>query len=590
MNFAHALLTHRRLPLIIAILAIILTLPSLNVGLALDDYHHKLAIKGSDSVIRLLDSPFDLFRFFDGSDPQRMHKIIDYGLFPWWTYPKAKGALWRPLTCLTHWLDYKLWPNIVPLMHAQSILWYGALVAAVTLLYRRFMGLTIVAGLAALLYAVDDAHGTPICFLANRNTLLATFFGVLTIIAHDRWRRNGWRMGALFGPVLLALSLLSKEAGIATCAYLFAHVIFVDRSHWAGRLAALIPYLVVVILWRTAWTKLGYGIENVGGYIDPLKNAVGFIGAVKHRLPFLLLGQWALPPADISCIVEPQTWIFLYRGALIFLVLSAVILIPLLWRNRTARFWAAGMVLSAIPICATWPQDRLLFFVGIGAMGLLAQFLNTVFGNNQWRPKFLLWHIPAVLLGVLFILIHLIIAPITLPIRTSFALVPKQFADQLQLTAPMDNSIVNQDLIVVNPPVALLTSFAPFKWEACDEPVPRHFRVLTSSLFRPVKVHRPDEKTLLVRPEYGYYAWVGDQIFRSPKHPMLLGQRVELTGMTVEITELTPDGRPYEAAFTFDVPLEDPSLRWLQFKDGAFVPFTPPAIGQTIELHAHLKF
>jgi len=47
-------------------------------------------------------------------------------------------------------------------MHAHSLMWFGLLVVAVTLLYRRLMGLTLAAGLAALLYAVDDAHGMPV--------------------------------------------------------------------------------------------------------------------------------------------------------------------------------------------------------------------------------------------------------------------------------------------------------------------------------------------------------------------------------------------------------------------------------------------
>ena len=65
---------------------------------------------------------------------------------------------------------------------------------------------------------------------------------------------------------------------------------------------------------------------------------------------------------------------------------------------------------------------------------------------------------------------------------------------------------------------------------------------------------------------------------------MPLGQRVKLTGVTVEVTALTPDNRPAEATFSFDVPLEDPSLRWLFWEDGSFVPFTLPAVGKTVEL------
>ena len=74
------------------------------------------------------------------------------------------------------------------------------------------------------------------------------------------------------------------------------------------------------------------------------------------------------------------------------------------------------MILSVIPIGATVPADRMLLFVGIGAMGLLAQFFNGVFGRCKWRPQMFLWRIPAVSLGALFVLIHLVISPLALMI------------------------------------------------------------------------------------------------------------------------------------------------------------------------------
>jgi hypothetical protein len=584
-SFTCTILTHRFFPFCVATLAIILTLPSLNAGLFVDDYHHKLLMDGSDSPIRLLDSPIDMFNFFDG-DPEHTFELMDYGFLPWWTYEKIKGAFWRPLASITHWLDYILWPDSPALMHLQSLLWYGALVMVVAFLYSRFATVPLVAGLAALLYAIDDAHGMPAGFISNRNALMATFFGVLAIITHDKWRRDNWRPGMFAGPVLLVASLLSAEAGISTCAYLAAHMLFIDCGTWRKRIAAMIPYVAVVVIWRFLWTYLGYGMENMDGYVDPLSEPLRFISAVKNNAPFLLLGQWTPVPSDIANMLPPWYWIPLWRWTLIFLVLLAFVFTPLLRRNRTARFWAAGMLLSVLPICATFPSDRLLTFVGIGAMGLVAQLLFAVFGKTEWRPKLILWRIPAVSLAVIFILAHLIIAPPALMFRAANLMMPKKFTEKLMITGPLDNSVENQDLVIVNPPVAFVVMTSFLVWESDDHPMPRHLRVLTSSLFRPVKIHRPDANTIVVQPEYGYYALIFDALFRDKKHPFSVGDRVELIGMTVEVIELTSDNRPAEAAFTFAVPLEDPSLRWLQYKDGSFIPFTPPAIGENVILQS----
>jgi hypothetical protein len=95
-----------------------------------------------------------------------------------------------------------------------------------------------------------------------------------------------------------------------------------------------------------------------------------------------------------------------------------------------------------------------------------------------------------------------------------------------------------------------------------------------------VTIRRPDQGTLIVRPDGGYLRWALDRVFRGERRPMALGHRVSLTGMTAEVTELTPDGRPAEVAFHFAVPLEDDSLIWLCDRGGTFEPIQPPAIGQ----------
>lgn len=547
----------------------------------MDDYHHKLLM--IDSPIRLLDSPIDMFNFFSG-DPARTTEIMDDGFFPWWTDKSIKGAFWRPLASITHWLDYILWPDSPLLMHVQSVLWYGILAAAVAFLYRRFISVAWVAGLAALLYAIDDAHGTPVGFLANRNAVMATLFGVLTLIIHDKWRLGNLRTGLVVGPALLAVSLLSAEAGIATCAYLFAHAVFIDRGTLRQRFAAMIPYLAVVVIWRFLWTYLGYGVENMGAYIDPLSTPLSYIGAVKNRAPFLLLGQWALPPSDITMMIPPKFAIWIWRSGLVFLVLLVVALIPLLWCQRFTRFWATGMILSVLPICATFPSDRLLLFVGIGAMGLVAQFIYFIFGKTEGQQKRTFWRIPALVLAGVFILIHLIIAPLVLPVRAAYPMIPKKFSDKMMITEALDESVKNQDLVIVNPPITFLMLQSPMVWESNNQPIPRHLRILTSSLFQPVEIYRPDAKTLIVRPAYGFYVHVLDTLFRNKRNPFSVGDRVELTGMTVEIREITNDGQVAEATFIFSVALEDSSLRWLQYKDGTFVSFTPPAVGQKVVL------
>jgi hypothetical protein len=241
------------------------------------------------------------------------------------------------------------------------------------------------------------------------------------------------------------------------------------------------------------------------------------------------------------------------------------------------------MVLSVPPICAAFPSDRMLFFVGIGAMGLLAQFLADGLGKTEGKQHSLVRRRIVRPFAYFFVLIHFVLAPILLPFRAAYPMGPTNLLARCLVRAPMDSALERQDLIIVNHPIPLLDAYLFAEREIKGLPLPRRVRILCSG-WSPVSVRRTDASTLVIRPKRGYMPSIADQLFRNEEHPLSLGERVELTGMTVEVTELTADKRPAEATFRFTVPLEDPSLRWLQWKRGGFLPFTPPEVGQTVEI------
>jgi hypothetical protein len=183
------------------------------------------------------------------------------------------------------------------------------------------------------------------------------------------------------------------------------------------------------------------------------------------------------------------------------------------------------------------------------------------------------------------ILLHLIIAPPALAVRCGFLTEHSRLVKALDVRTPFDDSVKHQTVVVVNAPSTFNVHYLPMVRILKGLPAPKGTRVLAPAV-PSVTVGRLDERSLWVAPEYGYLPFLFDTLFRDDRHPFQVGDRVELAGMTVEITVLAPDGRATEAIFRFDVPLEDPSLRWLCYKDGEFVPFTPPAVGETVVLRA----
>src|SRR4030042_2837368 len=191
LNMLARRLTHPWLALHLSVVAVILTLPALWVGLQFDDYSQRMTMLGFNKTAHPGPLGFlDVYSFLKGN--RQINEFVkNIGMLPWWAPSDLRISFFRPLNALSLWIDYKLWPDWPSLMHLQSILWYAALAAAAASLYRRFMGLTVVAGLAALFFSVDFSHAMPVAWLANRHAPLAAFFGSLCLLSYDKWRQEG---------------------------------------------------------------------------------------------------------------------------------------------------------------------------------------------------------------------------------------------------------------------------------------------------------------------------------------------------------------------------------------------------------------
>jgi hypothetical protein len=80
-----------------------------------------------------------------------------------------------------------------------------------------------------------------------------------------------------------------------------------------------------------------------------------------------------------------------------------------------------------------------------------------------------------------------------------------------------------------------------------------------------------------------FLAGVLERNFRGAGFPMAPGATVQLDGMRVTLLETDEQG-PKRLGFTFDVPLEDPSLVLLHWKNNALRPLAPPPEGTRLEL------
>lgn len=567
----HAALVSRRLPWLAAALATLFGLPTLGQGLAVDDWLMRLKTRGYGPAHGF--SPFDLFSFLHG-DVAEVRHWASLGLIPWFASPALKFRFLRPLTSISHWLDYTLfdaWPWV---MHAENVALFVASSALAALVYRRLLGASLAAGLATLLFVVDDAHGIALGWISNRNSMLAMFFALGAILSHDRLRRDGWRAGVVVAPLCLAAALASAELGLGAAGYLVAYALAYEDGPLRARLASLAPFALVLALWSAAYVASGCGASQSGLYADPMREPWLLASLLPERLAELLLGALGFPPADVWIILRNAARPLLAPIALSFFAGLAYVALPRLRHDRAARFFALGALLAAFPATAMIPSDRLLMLVGIGSGGLVAEVIVAVLASPAKAPR------PgrgARAFAYGLVLVHGVLAPPMLLVTSQlFGVLDRELSSwrgQVDVGPDLGHAM----LVVVNAPISLV----PYAWvvpHSADDVTPARGAILSIST-APVEVTRVDEHTLRVHPRDGFVAELSTHLFRSPRLASRRGDVLAFEGYSATVDEVDAEGLPTRASIRFDAPLDDASMRFITWNGERFARFTPPRVG-----------
>lgn len=553
-------------------LGIFLSLPSIFSGFFLDDYQQRITLlSGADENV------FDFFPRSNGwTDAQ-----VQSGVLPWWLSAETKVAFFRPVAQWLMKLDYQLWPNKLPLMHLHSVFWYGVLVLVAGFVYREIMPTRWVAGLAAVLFAIDAAHGGAIAWLANRNALVCLSSALLALLCY---RRRGLQW-TILGSVLFAFGLACSEAALAITGYFFAHELFLSTQPWRQRFLRLLPYAVISGAWVALWKFGGYGVDGPGfdsgpAYVDPISNPAGFLAGLLYRFFAYLVGQFFLPSVDIFTAVEnsPLHFFALAYGFLI-IALLAWFFLPLLRHSRHARFYALGMLIAVIPICGSPAFTRSLWFVGFGATGLLAlrleQFRDLPTANirRHWSRVFV----------TIMLIMHLWLSPLLFVGYSKGVDVLDRIMDSQYVKLPDQSGPEKKVLAISTLAYALNITYPLLKDRALSlgtAPTrisPRIMQIRALSVGAgEFELLRKDADTLILFSKSGLH-------IRPPKYAFSAGDRVILNDVEILVRSVSPAGSPTEIEYRFNAGVLD-TYQVIAWGGGYFVPATLPAIGESAHI------
>jgi hypothetical protein len=556
----------------IAFIAFLFALPSLAVGLQADDYILREQV--------LEGGPFAAY-VFSPRDPQASHEqVIELrtaGHAPWWVDEYPHTRFFRPLSSLSLWLDFA---HGAPAwwMHLENCAIYAVLVWLALASYKQFGLSGAGLGWAAVFFGLDLGFATPVGWIAGRNTLLAACFGLACVLLHDRARRSGRPSLLIPACVCFALALLSAELGMCTLGYLAAHALAVDRAPSLRRMRALSPYVVLAGLYLAYYVSAGYGVRGAGmTYRDVFGLPGAALLALLESIPIWLASTATLPFTSLLLFV-PDVRLPIFVLSLVVVAILVALLAARWTEQPQARMFAAGAVLSLLPLAPTLPQDRLRFFVAFGVYGLLGPWVARDFDAPERFRRAVartLWHWHGVLLPILFI-------PTLFGVRSAFAGGGASALDQSmpRATAPIT--------VVLNPPSWTVPWFQASMRAYSGELRPPVFTLYAGA--QSLAVVRPDARSLELHAARGWMTTPFERIRDVSRAPFRAGERIELAHLTVEVREVNDAGIPTRARFTFDRALDSPGLTFRYWDGTDVAPWTPPPVGSRLQLPAAAMF
>ncbi|MBX6362737.1 MAG: hypothetical protein IRZ00_02615 [Gemmatimonadetes bacterium] len=208
----------RRMQLAIALMAIVVYLPSIFNGFAYDD----VAVVQNDGRIHTLTN---LARIFAQ---------------PYWADRGTEFAIYRPLTSASFAIDWFVSRGYPMWFHIVNVLWHaGSCVLLLLVLAELFPPVAALGG--ALLFALHPAHVEAVANVVGRAEVMSAAFAFAAALL---WMRSGARLGvrtAVAVAALYALAMLAKESAVTLPALLV--LLDAARGEWRVGSSSAAAYL-----------------------------------------------------------------------------------------------------------------------------------------------------------------------------------------------------------------------------------------------------------------------------------------------------------------------------------------------------------
>jgi len=318
-----------------------------------------------------------------------------------WTFlsevlkPSTVPGYYQPLTMISLMMDYRLGgrPDAPAMFRATSLALHALNTLLVALFLHRLLGTFWPAMLVALLFGVHPITVESIAWLAQRKTLLASLFGLLSLHGYLSFVRSGKRRWYGASAAAFAAGLASKPTVIALPVLMLLLDIWpLRRAGWPAVREKLVLFALAIgfaVITLVSQARSGAPVEP-----PTARTASAALLAVCHNVVFYPLKL--LWPAGLCPYYDFPEPMDLSQPALRAGLIGTLALLGLLvvsWRRTRALVtgWAFFFVavlptLGLVGFTVVIAADRFAYFPMLGFLMVLTSLLARLWRSGLDRP------------------------------------------------------------------------------------------------------------------------------------------------------------------------------------------------------------
>jgi tetratricopeptide (TPR) repeat protein len=284
-----------------------------------------------------------------------------------WAFSSNAEANWHPLTWISHMLDVQLFGLRPEGHHAQSILWHALNVVLLFLLLARATGFVGRSAVVAGLFAVHPLNVESVAWVAERKTVLCTFFFLLALAAYGWYVKRPRVSRYLLVALLFALALMAKPMAITLPFALLLLDFWPLQRFPESPLSRLVLEKIPLLALSAASAAITLYAQRAGGAVGStvlLPPAVRVKNALYSYLIYMEKAVW---PSRLAVFYpHPEDSLALWK-----VLAAAVFLIAI-----TAVFWY-------------FRERRYLLAAWLWFLGTLAPMIGIVqVGRQAWADRY----------------------------------------------------------------------------------------------------------------------------------------------------------------------------------------------------------